>query len=155
MKYIFVNKRRWIMSESKAHLWFDIFRILNFNFFNSILLGLTLANSSTACCIWTCTSQRILSKAKKKEKKGVGPWKPHELRLFSPLLTPLFREHSFRVFSVLFYVTSKSCETDFNGQVVYKPWVLSVSFEALMPITAGCVPLLHQLVIEPVTIHLM
>ncbi len=48
-----------------------------------------------------------------------------------------------------------------TGQVVYKPRVLSVSSEALMPVTAilipavDCVLLLHQLVIRPVTLHLM
>ncbi len=79
----------------------------------------------------------------------------------SPLLTHLFYEHSHRVFGVLFYAISESCDTDFAGQVVFKPWVLSVSSEALMPITAilipeaNCVLLLHRLVIGPVTVHLM
>ncbi len=60
-----------------------------------------------------------------KYKKGkcyeVGPWRPHKLRLFSPLLTPLFHEHSRRVFRVLLYAISESCDTDFAGQIVYKP----------------------------------
>ncbi len=44
---------------------------------------------------------------------------------------------------------SESCDTDFAGQVVYKPGVLSVSSETLMLITAilipaaDCVFLLH------------
>ncbi len=56
---------------------------------------------------------------------------------------------------------SEFTDTDFAGQVAYKPWVLSVSSKTLMPITAilisaaNCVLLLHQLVIGPVTIHLM
>ncbi len=56
---------------------------------------------------------------------------------------------------------SESCDTDFAGQVVYKLSVLPVSSEALMAITAilipatDCVHLLHQLVIGPVTAHLM
>ncbi len=91
----------------------------------------------------------------------VGLWRPHKLRLFSPLLTFLFHEHSHRVFGVLLYAISKFCDTDFAGQVVYKPWVLSVSSEAPMPITAILIPaadwvlLLHQLVIGPVTVHLI
>ncbi len=54
-----------------------------------------------------------------------------------------------------------SAPTNFAGQVVYKPRVPSVSSEALMPITAILMPaadrvlLLHQLVIGPVTVHLM
>ncbi len=91
----------------------------------------------------------------------LGPWRPHKLRLFSPSLTPLFREHSQRVFGILLYAISESCDTKFAGQVVYKPWGLSVSSKALMPITAilipaaDCVLLLHQLVIGLVTVHLM
>ncbi len=79
--------------------------------------------------------------------------------LFSPLLTYLFHEHSHRVFSVLHHATSEFCDTNFAGQTVYKPWVLSVSSEALMPITAILIPAadcalpLHQLVIGPVTVH--
>ncbi len=44
---------------------------------------------------------------------------------------------------------SESCDTIFAGQGVYIPWILSVSSEALMPITAilipatNCVLLLH------------
>ncbi len=59
------------------------------------------------------------------------------------------------------YAIAESCDTDFASQVIYKPWVLSVSSKALVPDTAvwlpatNCVLLLHQLVIEPVTIHLM
>ncbi len=64
-----------------------------------------------------------------------GHWRPHKLRWFSPLLTPLFHEHSHRVFGMLLNAISESCDTDFTGQVVYKPWVLSVSSEALMPIS--------------------
>ncbi len=91
----------------------------------------------------------------------VGPWRPHKLRLFGPLLTPLFHEHSHRVFGLLLYAILQSCDSEFAGQVVYKPWVVSVSSEVLMPITAilisatDCVHLLHQLVIGPVTAHLM
>ncbi len=89
----------------------------------------------------------------------MGPWRPPKLRLFSPLLTLLFHEHSRRVFGVLLYAISDSCDTDVAGQVLYKPWVLSVPYEALMPITAifipaaNCVLLLHQLEIGPVTVH--
>ncbi len=70
---------------------------------------------------------------------------------------PFFHDHSLRVFGVLLYAISEFCNTDFAGQVVYKPRVLPVSSEALMPITgilipaADCVLLLHQLVIGPVT----
>ncbi len=73
----------------------------------------------------------------------------------------LFHKHAHRLFGVLLYAISESCDTNFAGQVVYKPWVLSASSEALMPITAilmpavDCVLLLHQLVIGPVTVHLM
>ncbi len=52
---------------------------------------------------------------------AVGPWISHELRLFSPMLTPLFHEHSHRVFHVLLYAISEFCDTDFAGQIVYKP----------------------------------
>ncbi len=78
-----------------------------------------------------------------------GPWRPRKLGLFSPLLTPLFHEHLRRLFSFLLYAISESCDTIFADQVVYKPWVLSVSSEAFMPITAilipaaDCVHLLH------------
>ncbi len=44
----------------------------------------------------------------KKRCCEVGPLMPHKLRLFSPLLTPLFHEHSYRVFSVLLYAISES-----------------------------------------------
>ncbi len=47
--------------------------------------------------------------------------RPHKLRLFSPLFTPLFHEHSRRVFGVLLYAILEFCDTDFAGQVVYKP----------------------------------
>ncbi len=56
-------------------------------------------------------------------------------------------------FSASYSMLSQSCDTDFAGQVVYKPWVLPVSSEALVPITAililaaDCTLLLHQLVI--------
>ncbi len=59
-----------------------------------------------------------------------GTLKAHKLRLSSPLLTSLFREHSHRVFSVLFYAISESYDTDFAGQVVYKPWILCVLWDA-------------------------
>ncbi len=106
-------------------------------------------------------SSRIWTIKKKKKCCEVGPWRSHKLRLFSPLLTPLFHEHSHRVFGVLLYAISESFDTGFAGQVVYKPWVLSVSSEAVMLITAilipaaDCVLMLHQLVIGPVTVHLM
>ncbi len=87
---------------------------------------------------------------------------PHKLRLFSPLLVPLFLEHSHWVsMSYSMLPTSESCDTDFAGRVVYKPRVLSVSSAALMSTTAilipavDCVLLLHQLVIQSVTIHLI
>ncbi len=64
------------------------------------------------------------------------PWRPHKLRLFNPLLTPLFHEHSQSVFIVLFYIISEIYDTDFAGQVVYKPQVLSVSSKELVPIAA-------------------
>ncbi len=51
----------------------------------------------------------------------MGLWTPHKLKLFSPLLTPLFNEHSHRVFGVLLYAISEFCDNDFAGQVVYKP----------------------------------
>ncbi len=87
-----------------------------------------------------------------------GPWRPHKLRLFSTLLTPLFNEHSHRVFGVLLFAISESCDTDFAGQIIYKPWVLTVSSEALMSITTILIPatycllLLHQLVIVSVIV---
>ncbi len=90
----------------------------------------------------------------------MGARRLHKIRLFSPLLTSLFHDHLHRVFAVLLYAISGSCDIDFAGQVVYKPWVPSLSSEVLMPITAilklaaDCVLLLHQLVIGPVTIHL-
>ncbi len=91
----------------------------------------------------------------------MGPRRCHKLKLFSPLLTRLFHEHSHWVLIILLYAISESCDTDFAGQVVYKPWVLSVSSEVLVSITAililaaDSVLLLHQLVIGPVTIHLI
>ncbi len=83
----------------------------------------------------------------------MGPSKPRKLRLFSPLLIPLFHEHSYSVFGILLYAMSESYGTVFAGHVVYKPWVLSVSSQALMTIIANliaaadCLLLLHQLVI--------
>ncbi len=105
-------------------------------------------------CVFSVTSI-------KKKCFEVVLWRPHKLRLFRPLFTPLFHEHLHGVFGVLLYAILESCDTNFAGQVVYKPWGLSVSSEALMPITAilipaaDCVLLLHQLVIGPVTVHLM
>ncbi len=69
----------------------------------------------------------------------LNPFSPL-LNPFSPLLTPLFHEHSHRVFGVLLYAISKSCDTDFTGQVIYKPWVLSMSSEALVPNTCNRLP---------------
>ncbi len=100
------------------------------------------------------------------KKKGVAKWDlegPISSSYFSPLLTPLFYDHPHRVFifGVLLYAILESCNTDFAGQVVHKPWVLPVSSQTHMPITSilipatDCVLLLHQLVIGPVTIHLM
>ncbi len=86
---------------------------------------------------------------------------PHKVRLFSPSLTPLFREHSHRVFSVLLYAISDFFDTDFAIQVVFKHWVLPVSSEVLMPITAILIPaadfgfLLHQPILGPVIVHVM
>ncbi len=86
---------------------------------------------------------------KKKRCCEVAPWRPHK------------HEHSHRVFGILLYAISESCDTDFTSQVVYKPWVLSASSEALMPITVilipatDCMHLLHQLLIGPVTAHFM
>ncbi len=59
------------------------------------------------------------------------------------------------------YAILESYDADFATRVVYKPWVLSVSAETLVPITAILIPvaesvlLLHQLVIELVSVHLM
>ncbi len=59
------------------------------------------------------------------------------------------------------YVILESFDTDFADQTVYKSWILPVSSETLVPITAilisaaDCVLLLHQLAIGPVTVHLM
>ncbi len=64
-------------------------------------------------------------------------------------------------FDVLRHAIAESCDMDFAGQVIYKPRVLSLSSEALAPITTiltpatDCVLLLHQLVIGPVIVHLM
>ncbi len=66
------------------------------------------------------------------------------------------------VFSVShIYAIWGSRDTNFVASVIYKPWVLSVSSETLVPITAilipaaGCVLLLHYLVFGPIIIHLM
>ncbi len=92
----------------------------------------------------------------------MGPWRPHKIRQFSPLLTSLFHKYLHRVFNILLYVVLESCDINFAGQVVYKPWsLLAVSSEALMPIIAILIPaadcelLLHHLVIGPVTVHLI
>ncbi len=72
-----------------------------------------------------------------------------------------FQKHSHNVFGILLYAISESYGTNFVGQVVSKPRVLSVPSEALVPITAilipaaDCILLLHQLVIGPVTVHSM
>ncbi len=59
------------------------------------------------------------------------------------------------------YATSEYYDTDFACQVIYKPWVLSVSSEPLVPITAILIPaadrvlLLHQIATRTVTVHLI
>ncbi len=85
----------------------------------------------------------------------VGPWGPHRLRIFSPLRIPFFA--SIRVvFSLSYmYTISESYDTNFSGHVVYKPWVLSVSSEALVPIAAILIPAVDQLVTGLIIIHLI
>ncbi len=111
--------------------------------------------------VFCCVLIKLFNMNLKKRCCEVGPRRPHKLRLCSPLPTPLFHEHLHRVFGVLLYAVSEFCDTNFASQVVYKPWVLSVSPGALVPITAilvpaaDCVLLLHRLVIGLVTVHSM
>ncbi len=48
----------------------------------------------------------------KKRCCEVGPCRPHNLRLFSPLLTPLFHEYAHGVFGELLYAISEFRDTD-------------------------------------------
>ncbi len=82
--------------------------------------GTSLPNggSDTEPCIWIF-------------KKGVVRWDlegPISAGYLAHCSHPLFHERSHRVFGVLLYAISEFCDTDFAGQVVYKPWVLSMSF---------------------------
>ncbi len=43
-------------------------------------------------------------------------------------------------FSASYSMLSQSCDTNFAGQVLYKPWSLSMSSEALVPIIAILIP---------------
>ncbi len=60
-------------------------------------------------------------KTKKKRCCEGGPWRPYKLRLFCPLFTSLFHEHSHRVFSVLLYAILGSCDNNFAGRLFINP----------------------------------
>ncbi len=138
-----------------------VVQLMSFNFCCSIKSNASIDKGRQKLSKCGCIYTQCLRYSAHGVGSICGPWRSHKLRLFSPLLTLLFQGHLHTVFGVLLYAISEFCDTDFAGQVVYKPWVLSVSSEALIPITAilipagDCVLLLHQLVIGPVTVHLM
>ncbi len=90
----------------------------------------------------------------------IGLRRSHKLRLCSLLLTPLFHNHLHGVFGVLHLGYLRVLSHQLCWPWCNKPWVLSVSSEAFVPIitilipAADCVLLLHQLVTGSPTVHL-
>ncbi len=103
----------------------------------------------------------------------MGPWRLYKLRSILAHCAHLFFT-SIRAFVYYFWCSTASTlsqrryfesnisdfyDVDFSGQNVFKLWVLSVSFEALAPITAIFIPaadgvlLLHYLAAGPVILH--
>ncbi len=76
-------------------LWFKFYRVTNFQ-----------STSPAAPKLL-----KNISKKKKKKCCEVGPWRPHKLRLFSPLLTHSFFMSIRIEFSASYYVLSRSIVT--------------------------------------------
>ncbi len=71
-----------------------------------------------------CNVMNVIIAKLKKKKKGVVRWDlegPISSGYLAHCSHLLFHEHSHRVFGILLYGISEFCDTDFAGQVVYKP----------------------------------
>ncbi len=134
VKYKVKKKKKGIEKEKRKIIFTKNMSGINNNFCRGKLRLKFLRHGFRKILIRLVTHKYLREHCTKKKKKWVGSWFPHKFRLFSPLLTSLFHEHSHRVFGALLYTISESCDTDFADQVVYKPWVLSVSSEVLVPI---------------------
>ncbi len=114
----------WNFENSLMKFWKEIDEILariRWNFENTLVKSWEKFWKKVNEVFWK--TLWLLRRRKKKLLRG-GPWKPHKLGLFSPLLTPLFHEHSHKVFGVLLYAISDSCDSSEEnlGEILRKMW---------------------------------